>query len=105
MYIRNNGVEIFIVSVCIDELVVTGTSAEGIKEFKQQMMKEFKMTNLRLLAYNLSIELHQKKDCIMLKQSIYAKKVLQQFKMTKYNKTKYLTEAKLQLERMVKEAW
>ncbi|XP_022973599.1 uncharacterized protein LOC111472184 [Cucurbita maxima] len=55
------------------------------------------MTDLRLLTYYLGIEVDQKKDCIMLKQSAYAKNLLQQFKMIECNPTKYLMKAKLQL--------
>ncbi|XP_022947837.1 uncharacterized protein LOC111451597 [Cucurbita moschata] len=58
------------------------------------MMKEFEMTNLRLLTYYLSIEVDQRKDCIMLKQSTYAKKLLQQLKMAECNSTKYPMVAK-----------
>ena len=81
----------------VDDLIVTGTSVEGVKEFKQQMMKEFEMTDLGLLTYYLGIEVDQRKDCITLKQSTYAKKSLQQFKMAECNPAKYPMEAKLQL--------
>ncbi|XP_023513259.1 uncharacterized protein LOC111777776 [Cucurbita pepo subsp. pepo] len=47
--------------------------------------------------YYLGIEVNQMKDCIMLKQSDYVKKLLQQFKITKCNPTKYPMETKLQL--------
>ena len=69
------------------------------------MMKEFEMTNLGLLTYYLSIEVDQRKDCIMLKQSTYAKNLLQQLKMAECNPTKYPMEAKLQLGKMLKEVW
>ena len=66
VYIRNDGVQTLIVDVYIDDLIVTDTSVEGVKEFKQQMMKEFEMTDLRLLTYYLGIEVDQRKDCITL---------------------------------------
>ena len=55
VYIRNDGVETFIVGVYIDDLIVTGTSVEGIKEFNQQMMKESEMKDLELFSYYLDI--------------------------------------------------
>ena len=88
----------------VDDLIVTGISVEGIKEFKQQMMKEFEVTDLGLLTYYLGIKVDQRKDCIMLKQSTYAKKLLQQFKMAECNPTKYSMEPKLQLGKDT-EAW
>ena len=48
----------------VDDLIVT---VEGEKEFKQQMMKEFKMTDLGLLMYYLGIEVDLRKEGIMLK--------------------------------------
>ena len=99
IYTRNNETETLIVRVYVDDMIVTRTSVEGVKEFKQQMMKEFEMTDLRLFTYYLGIEVDQRKDCIMLKKSTYAKKFLQQFKMIECNLTKYPTEAKLQLEK------
>ena len=67
MYTRNNGAEVLIVGMYVDDLSVTSTSVEDIKEFKQQMMKEFEMTGIGLLTYYLDIEMDQKKVCIMLK--------------------------------------
>ena len=97
MYTRNNETETLIVGVYIDDLIVTSTTVEGIKEFKQQMMKEFEMTDLELLKYYLDIEVDQRKDCITRKQSAYSKKLLQQFKIAECNPIKYSIEAKLQL--------
>ena len=62
-------------------------------------MKDFELTDIRLLMYNLGIEVDQRKGCIMLKQLTYAKKLLQQFKMTECNPTKYAMEAKLQFRK------
>ena len=51
--------------------------------------------------YYFGIEVYQRKDCIMLKQSAYANKLLQQFKMIECNPTKYPMEEKSQLEKDV----
>ena len=99
VYTRNNEVETLIVGMYVDDLIVTGTSVEGVKEFKQQMMKESEITDIGLLTYYLGIEVDQRKDCIMLKQLVYAKKLLPQFKMKECNPTKYPMEAKLQLRK------
>ena len=65
---KNNGAQTLIVGVYVDDLIVIDTRVKDIKEFKQQMMKEFEMTDLELLTYYLGIEMDQRKDCIMLKQ-------------------------------------
>ena len=67
MYTRNNGAETLMVGMYVDDMIVTGTILDGVKEFKQKMMKEFFMTDLGLLTYYLCIEVDQKKYCIMLK--------------------------------------
>ena len=41
--------------VYVDDFVVTSTSEKDIKEFKQQMIEEFEMTDLRLLMYYFGI--------------------------------------------------
>lgn len=48
-----------------------------INEFKQQMSDQFEMNNLGKLSYYLGIEVKQQDGCIELKQTGYAKKVLE----------------------------
>ncbi|XP_047332456.1 uncharacterized mitochondrial protein AtMg00810-like [Impatiens glandulifera] len=83
VYTKNHEEEVLIVDVYVDDLIVTGSCIKGVEEFKKQMMKEFEMSDLRLLSYYLGIEVDQKKDNIEVKQEAYAKK--------------YPMEAKLQL--------
>lgn len=69
MYIWGNEGETVIISVYVHDLIVTGVSAEEIKVFKEQMMREFEMSDLGLLLYYLGIEVEQKTRCITIKQS------------------------------------
>ncbi|CAH9074982.1 unnamed protein product [Cuscuta epithymum] len=89
--------EILVVGVYVDDLIITGTSLDCIERFKMQMMKEFEMSDLGLLSYYLGIEVDQKKGCITLKQSAYARRVLQQFGMEDCNSSKCPMEARQQL--------
>ena len=50
-----------IVGVYIDDMIIISISVEGIKEFKQQMMKEFEMADLGLLMYYLGIEVNRRR--------------------------------------------
>ncbi|XP_020258827.1 uncharacterized protein LOC109835254 [Asparagus officinalis] len=59
------------------------------------MMKEFEMSDLRLLSYYLGIEVDQRGDCISLRQAAYVKKVLVQFEKMDCNPIQYPMEAKL----------
>ncbi|XP_047326713.1 uncharacterized protein LOC124930411 [Impatiens glandulifera] len=95
VYTRNHGEEVLIVGIYVEDLIVTGSSIKGVEVFKNQIMKEFKMSDLRLLSYYLGIEVDQKIDFIEVKQETYAKKVLKQFAMEDCNSSKYPMEAKL----------
>jgi hypothetical protein len=45
-----------VVSVYVDDLVVTGASLDGIGMFKAEMAKVFNMSDMGLLHYYLGIE-------------------------------------------------
>lgn len=64
------------VGVYLDDLMPTRESSEEINIFKQQMMSEFDRSDLGLLTFYLRIEVAQEKAQTVLKQSSYAKKVL-----------------------------
>ena len=61
----------------VDDLIVTGSSVEGINGFKEQMMKEFEMSDLGLLSYYLGIEVRQGPSGIDISQGAYAPKLLE----------------------------
>jgi hypothetical protein len=55
IYTRHRGKHQLVVSVYVDDLVVTGSSIDGIKQFKIEMANAFKMSDLGLLHYYLGI--------------------------------------------------
>jgi hypothetical protein len=69
-------------------LIVIGSEKKEIETFNKQMTDEFEMSDLGLLSYYLGIEVDQQKDFTTLKQSGYAKKVLERFGMQDCNSTK-----------------
>ena len=89
IYTRGVGKSAIILGVYVDDLIVTGEDPAEIKEFKEQMTKEFEMSDLGLLSYYLGIEVGQYRDFTIVKQTGYAKKVLDQFGMGKCNATKF----------------
>lgn len=88
VYTRHVGGQLLIVGVYVDDLLVTGTSIEAIKEFKTQMTESFDMSDLGKLTYYLGLEVEQGKDYICLKQAGYAKKILSKAGMHECNPTK-----------------
>ena len=92
VYTRGLGLAGVIIGVYVNDLIVRGESPDQIMGFKQQMMSEFKMTDLELLNYYLGIEVAQEYGRITIKQTAYAKKVLGQFGMLDCNPTKFPME-------------
>lgn len=45
------GDNLFIVSLYVDDLLITGGNAKLVEEFKREMLNFFKMTDLGLMAY------------------------------------------------------
>ena len=56
LYTRRWGKEELIVSVYVDDLIITGMRAEDIDGFKHEMAAHFKMSDLGALSYYLGIE-------------------------------------------------
>lgn len=99
VYTKNEGGEVLIIGVYVDDLLITGTSVEAIHEFKRQMKEKFEMSDLGKLAYYLGIEVNQQKDYTELKQAGYAKKLLEKAGLSDCNTVKYPMEAKIQLDK------
>lgn len=77
--------------------MITGTSVAAIEEFKREMNNQFDMSDLGKLTYYLGIEVEQGKDYIELKQSAYARKVLEKAGLLDCNPTKYPFDPKEQI--------
>ncbi|KAL5211597.1 hypothetical protein ABZP36_022444 [Zizania latifolia] len=56
VYKRGGGATKLIVGVYVEDLIITGSSGDIIEEFKQDMQKLFKMSDLGLLSYYLGLE-------------------------------------------------
>ena len=63
---RRQGKEELVVSVYVDDLIITGAHAEDIDSFKCEMAAHFRMSDLGALFYYLSIEVRQGKEELML---------------------------------------
>ncbi|XP_023769840.1 uncharacterized mitochondrial protein AtMg00810-like [Lactuca sativa] len=88
---------ILIIGVYVDDLIVTGSHKDEIIKFKQQMSKEFEMSDLGMLTYYLGIEVNQHKNGLTLRQTNYANTILKKAGMFYCNPCKYPMESKLQL--------
>ena len=91
------GKEELIVGVYVDDLIVTGAHAEDIDSFKREMAARFRMSDLGALSYYLGIEVRQGKETLMLGQSAYALKLLEQSSMAECKPCVTLMEERLKL--------
>lgn len=94
VYVRRGSKDVFLIGVYVDDLLVTGNSVETIEKFKQEMNEQFEMNNLGKLSYYLGIEVKQGSDYVELKQTGYAKKILEKAGMSGCNPTKYPMDPK-----------
>jgi hypothetical protein len=77
LYRRGGCDNFLLIGVYVDDLIITGSDAEEIAKFKEQMHGMFRMSDLGLLSYYLGIEVEQRDGHITLSQASYALKVLE----------------------------
>lgn len=97
VYTRRDCEGVLIIGVYVDDILVTGTKGSSIELFKKQMSQVFEMSDLGWLAYYLGIKVKQGDGYIELRQSGYAKKLLEQAGMGECNATKYPMDPSEQL--------
>lgn len=87
LYIRREDADLTIVSLYVDDLLVTGSNLDLIILFKTEMMEVFEMTDLGEMFYFLGMEIQQKGQEIFICQQKYAKEILIKFKMEECKST------------------
>jgi hypothetical protein len=88
LYVKGTYANLIIVSVYVDDLLVTRSDKTLIEEFKAEMLNVFEMTDLGLMSYFLGMEVKQSgmevkhsNDGIFICQTKYAKEILKKFHM------------------------
>ncbi|CAL2232480.1 unnamed protein product [Prunus armeniaca] len=82
LYVRNKeGVGILIVSIYVDDIVYTGSSAEMMEEFKAEMMCKYEMSYLGLLHHFLGIGVPQTERSIFIHKRKYVLTLLDKFRL------------------------
>ncbi|CAL2265939.1 unnamed protein product [Prunus armeniaca] len=79
LYTKRSSSGILIVSLYVDDIIYTGSSKEMMLEFKDEMMRQYEMTDLGLLHHFLGLGVLQTDTCIFLHQKKYAKTLLDKF--------------------------
>ena len=86
-----------IVGVYVDDLLLTRSDEEKLRNFKLELMKLFEMKDLRLLSTYLGIQLIQEKGEISLNQRAFAKHLLENQQMIDSNPSNSPLEQKIKL--------
>ena len=84
VYWQGMGGSDLLVGVYIDNLVITGAKEEEVEAFKAEMKAAFQMSDLGLLSFYLGIEVHQDSSSISLRQTAYAKRIVELGRLTGY---------------------
>nr|GEV52305.1 hypothetical protein [Tanacetum cinerariifolium] len=74
-----------IVSIYVDDLIITGSTLDLIEQFKVSMRSEFEMSNMGEMCFFLGVEVIQSEDGIHLNQRKYAREILERFNMEDCN--------------------
>ncbi|WVZ93487.1 LOW QUALITY PROTEIN: hypothetical protein U9M48_039462 [Paspalum notatum var. saurae] len=85
IYRRGNGGNALLVGVYVDDLVITGVKDAEVAAFKEEMKATFQMSDLGPLSFYLGIEVHQDDSGITLRQTAYAKRVVELAGLTDRN--------------------
>jgi hypothetical protein len=99
IYVWWNGNVQLVVGFYVDDLIITDLDYDNIRSFKEEMASAFKMSDLSLLHYYLSIEVKQSASGISLRQGAYAMKISERSAMTGSNLCRVPMEARLKLSR------
>jgi hypothetical protein len=99
VYRQGNGGNVLLVGVYVDDLVITGTKDTEVAAFKEEMKATFQMSDLWPLSFYLGIEVHQDDSGITLRQTDYAKRVVELAGLTDCNPALTPMEEKLKLSR------
>uniref|UniRef100_A0ACD5ZKI0 Uncharacterized protein n=1 Tax=Avena sativa TaxID=4498 RepID=A0ACD5ZKI0_AVESA len=99
VYRRGNGGNALLVGVYVGDLVITGTKDAEVAAFKEEMKAAFQMSDLGLLSFDLGIEVHQDHSGITLRQTAYAKRVVELAGLTDCNPALTPMEERLKLSR------
>ncbi|XP_050876989.1 uncharacterized mitochondrial protein AtMg00810-like [Lathyrus oleraceus] len=97
VYVRRSMSELIKLYLYVDDLFTTSSCKKEIEEFKDDMSKEFEISDLGNILYFLSIEFYKSSRGLMLHQRTYASEILKIFEMEGCNVTSKPVETRLQL--------
>ena len=82
MYLKQDedGLQL-VISIYIDDMLVTGSNVKLLAEFKKEIQDFFEMSDLGIMNYFLGMEIHQCSLGIFISQRKYVVDILKKFKL------------------------
>jgi len=71
IYTQKKGTDLLILVLYVDDLILTGNSSSMIQSIQQALMRQFDMTDMRLLHYFLGLQVLQSSEGISIFQQKY----------------------------------
>ena len=99
LYIKKLASDLVVVSLYVDDLLVTGSKSAQIVAFKQEMMKMFEMTDLGEMSYFLGMEISQTQNEVFIFQKKYSNEILKRFNMEECKSVSTLMVQKEKLQK------
>jgi hypothetical protein len=81
LYVKISNDNLIVISLYVDDLLVTGSDTGVVQQFKCQMMEAFEMTDYGEMSFFFGIEIQQQEKGIFVGRFKYAKEVLKKFNM------------------------
>jgi hypothetical protein len=82
LYLKKRKDEVqLVVSLYVDDMLVTGSNEELMAEFKREMQEVFEMSDLGIMNYFLGMEIQQCSKGIFVSQRKYAVDILKKFNL------------------------
>ena len=79
LYVKETDANLIVVSIYVNDLLVTGNSEKLVEEFKAKMLKAFEMTDLGLMSYFLGMEAKQDHNGVFISQKKYTNEYSRNF--------------------------
>ena len=81
MYVKQNGKDVTILLVWVDDIIVASTTRSMLEEGKTMLSKRFQMKDMGVISHFLGIDCKVEDGKISMNQEMYIRKVLQRFNM------------------------
>jgi Reverse transcriptase (RNA-dependent DNA polymerase) len=75
LYVKKKEGKLLVVAIYIDDLIFMGDNLGMVEKFEEEMKREFKMTDMRLMKYFLGLEVRQGPSKIFVSQEKYSKDI------------------------------